>query len=64
MNAPEAWVTIAEVAKHLGVTERTVQTWVRERDLPAHKVGGEGPHRTPVRFLLSEVDTWLRGAAA
>lgn len=33
-------MTVADVARVCGVTERTVRRWLREGRLPAHRVGG------------------------
>lgn len=50
---PEPFVTVAEVARHLGVP----RSWVYERtasgDIPHVRVGRY------VRLRLSEVDRWL-----
>ncbi len=35
----EPWVSLEEVAKHLAVSQDTVHRWIRNRDMPAHKVG-------------------------
>lgn len=48
------WVGRKELAKHLGVSERTVFNWMVSRRLPYMKLG-----RT-VRFKLDEVDAHLR----
>ena len=43
----------AEVAKYLGMTERTIYLWAQQKKLPAFKVG-------PVwRFRRSDVERWL-----
>lgn len=34
-------VTLAELAKKVGVTERTLQEWCRKRKLPAMKICGQ-----------------------
>jgi transposase len=35
----EAWVSVDEVAKHLGVTKDSIYRWIEHKDLPAHKIG-------------------------
>lgn len=50
----EPWVSLEEVAKHLAVSQDTVHRWIRNRDMPAHKVGRVW------RFQVSEVDDWVR----
>ena len=53
---PEPWVTLELVAKHLGVSKDTVHRWIRQRKMPAHKVGHIW------RFRVSQVDAWVQGA--
>jgi excisionase family DNA binding protein len=37
----ETYYTLPEVAEKLKVSRRTVYRWVRARELPAYKLGGE-----------------------
>ena len=55
---PEPWVSVDEVASHLGVAKDSVYRWIETRDLPAHKIGRLW------KFKLSEVDEWVRADAA
>jgi len=50
----EPWVTAEQVARHLGAVKDTVYRWRERKGLPAHKIGGLW------KFLLSEVDEWVR----
>ena len=52
-RAQEPWTTADVVGRHLGVAKDTVYRWVRQRDLPAHRVG------RLLKFRLSEVDAWV-----
>jgi len=54
MTAEERWVSVEEVATHLGVNKDSVYRWVEKKRLPAHRVG------RLFRFKLSEVDEWVR----
>ena len=36
---PETFYTVAEIAEHLSVSERTVRRWIRDRKLIAHRLG-------------------------
>lgn len=54
----EPWVSLEEVAEHLGVSKDTVHRWLRKRGLPAHKVGRLW------KFQVSEVDDWVRAGRA
>jgi len=50
----EPWVSIDEVALHLGVVKESVYRWIGRRGLPARKVGKLW------KLKLSEVDAWMR----
>lgn len=49
----EPWVSIDEVAAHLGVRKESVYRWIEQRGLPATKIGKLW------KLRLSEVDAWL-----
>jgi len=55
--ADERWVTVEDVAAHLGITRDSVYRWLESKNLPAHKVGRVW------RFKLSEIDDWVRRGA-
>lgn len=50
----EPWVSVDEVAKHLGVAKESIYRWIEGRGLPAHKIGRLW------KFKVSEVDEWVR----
>ncbi|HKX46482.1 MAG TPA: helix-turn-helix domain-containing protein [Planctomycetota bacterium] len=50
----EPWVTVDDVAKHLGVAKDSVYRWIESRALPAHRIGRLW------KFKISEVDEWAR----
>lgn len=50
----EAWVSIDDVAVHLGVRKDSIYRWIEGRGLPARKIGKLW------RLKLSEVDSWVR----
>lgn len=50
----EPWVSVEDVAKHLGVAKDSVYRWVESRKLPAHRISRLW------KFKLSEVDEWVR----
>jgi len=47
--APEEYLTLSEVARHLRMTEATVRRWIRAGQLPAEKVGLAPSFRYRVR---------------
>lgn len=54
----EPWVSVDDLAQHLGVTKDSVYRWIDRKGLPARKVGKLW------KFKLSEVDEWVRKGAA
>jgi PTS system nitrogen regulatory IIA component len=45
-------ITVKDVAKLLGVSEKSVYRWMNERELPAHRIGGQ------FRFNRAELIAW------
>jgi len=58
MSEPEPWVSVEDVARHLGVSTDTVYRWFEARRLPAHKIGRLW------KFKLSDIDEWVRAGGA
>jgi excisionase family DNA binding protein len=56
----EVRLTKRELAARWGVSERSVERWMRERGLPFEKPFEGGM----VRFVPSEVEAWWRGRSA
>lgn len=54
----EAWLSVEDIAQHLGVSKDTVYTWVANKGMPAHKVGRLW------KFQASEIDDWVRAGGA
>jgi excisionase family DNA binding protein len=52
--APESWVSVDDVAKHLGVVTETVYRWIENKGLPAQEIGKLW------KLKISEVDAWVR----
>jgi excisionase family DNA binding protein len=57
-NMKERWLSVAEIAEHLGVKPDTIYKWIERKQLPAHKVGRLW------KFMASEVDEWVRAGKA
>ena len=51
------YLTVEELAAVLKVSERTVRYWLTKTDIPHRRVG------TVVRFVLAEVDEWMKARA-
>lgn len=59
MANAERWLSVEEIAEHLGISKETVYRWLERSHIPAHKVGKQW------RFLASEINEWvLKGKAA
>ncbi|MDD5677043.1 MAG: helix-turn-helix domain-containing protein [Kiritimatiellae bacterium] len=55
---PESWVSLEDIAEHLGVSMDTVHRWIRNRKMPAHQVGRLW------KFKISHVDKWVQAGKA
>lgn len=51
--AEERWLSVDEVAAHLGIKRDTVYKWIRRRGLPGIKMGSLW------KFKRAQVDAWL-----
>lgn len=54
----ESWVSLDEIALHLGVSKDTIYRWINGREMPAHKVGRLW------KFKISHVDAWVQAGNA
>lgn len=54
----EPWVSVEDVARHLGVSKDTVYRWIDGRGLPAHKIGRLW------KCKLTQVDAWVEAGGA
>ena len=50
----EPWVSLEEIALHLGVSQDSIHRWIRKRSMPAHQIG------RPWKFRRSQVDEWVQ----
>ena len=53
MSEAERWLSVEEIAQHLGVSKDTNRAWIRKGSIPCYKVG------RMYRFKISEVDAWV-----
>jgi len=54
----ERWLSVEEIAAHLGVNPDTIYKWITRKRMPSHKLGRLW------KFLASEVDAWVKGGHA
>lgn len=58
MSDTERWLSVEEIAIHLGVKRDTIYKWLAEKDMPAHKVGRLW------KFQISEIAKWVKNGMA
>jgi excisionase family DNA binding protein len=54
----ERWLSVEDIAAHLGVNRDTIYKWTERKKMPGHKVGRLW------KFLASEVDDWVKQGRA
>lgn len=54
----DRWLSVDEIATHLGIKRETVYLWIETKKMPAHKVGRLW------KFQKNEIDAWIRAGAA
>ena len=54
----EPWVSVEQIAEHLGVTRDSIYRWIDSKGLPAHRIGRLW------KFKISAVDDWVQAAGA
>lgn len=52
-NQVDNYIGLEEIANYLGVKSATVRTWIKTKELPAHRIGKLW------KFKRSEVDEWI-----
>lgn len=58
MAETERWLSVEEIALHLGVSKETVYRWLEKQKVPAHRIGKLW------KFKPSEVDQWVMSGEA
>lgn len=57
--AEDRWLSVEEIAEHLGVSKDSVYAWITSKHMPAHRIGKKWG------FRKIEVDDWvISGEAA
>jgi excisionase family DNA binding protein len=57
-DSSERWLSVDEIATHLGVSTVTIYRWLEKGGIPAHRVGKLW------KFKRDEVDHWVRRGSA
>ena len=58
MTDQDRWLSVEEIAVHLGIKKDTVYKWVAKKHMPAHKVG------RLLKFDKAEIDEWVKSGKA
>lgn len=58
MSSESRWLSVEEIAAHLGVSKETIYRWLEANKIPAHRVGRLW------KFQKEEVDSWVIGGHA
>jgi len=54
----DRWLSVEEIAEHLGISRDTVYNWISDKEMPAHRMGRLW------KFRRSEVDKWVQSGGA
>ena len=54
----DRWLSVDEIADHLGIKRDTVYKWISERQMPGHKIGRLW------KFKKDQVDAWVVAGGA
>lgn len=54
----DRWFSVDEIAEHLGIKKDTVYKWVKQHNMPFHKVG------RLLKFQVTEIDQWVKEGKA
>ena len=54
----DRWLSVDEIADYLGVKRDTIYIWIKDKDMPAHRVGRLW------KFKKEQVDAWVEAGGA
>lgn len=54
----DRWLSVDEIAAHLGIKRDTVYRWIDKHTMPAHRMGRLW------KFKKDQVDTWVETGGA
>jgi excisionase family DNA binding protein len=58
VESTERWLSVEEIAQHLGVSKESIYRWLERGKIPAHRVGKLW------KFQVTEVNEWVRKGEA
>jgi excisionase family DNA binding protein len=58
LESSERWLSVEEIADHLGVSKESIYRWLERQKIPAHRVGKLW------KFKASEVDDWVKNGGS
>lgn len=53
MSEAEPWLSVEQIASHLGVSKETIYRWLDKQKIPSRRIGKLW------RFRASDVDKWV-----
>lgn len=54
----ERWLSVDEIAEHLGISRESIYRWLEKGKIPAHRLGKLW------KFKASEIDEWVRSGTS
>ena len=58
IEATNSYIGIEDAAQFLGISVPTLRVWLKQKDIPAHKVGKLW------KFKLVELDEWVKSGGS
>lgn len=52
----EKWVSLEEVADHIGLSKDTIRNYIKRDQIPLYRIGKQ------YKFKISEIDTWIESS--
>jgi len=54
----DRWLSVDDIIEYLGIKKYTLYKWLREGNVPAHKIGNLW------KFKMAEIDKWIKSGEA
>lgn len=49
----EKWVSLEEIAEHIGLSKDTIRNYIKKEQIPYYRIGKQ------YKFKISEIDAWI-----